>query len=297
MLVLGIESATPVASAALVDENGLLGEVSLNIGLTHSEQLLPMIDDLLRQCGRSVIEITGIGVSAGPGSYTGLRIGVATAKALAQGAGALRANASLENSRVCVIPISTLEVMAWAVRWRRVMVAPALNARKGQIYAALYEWRDCRGEAPTDYQGESFPDHSGEADLEEIFASRQRGKRERAPATADGDFLSLECLIPPRATGAADWAASIGALTRDKTRTDIGHGGCVQHIYFLGDGACMYKELWERELGSQAIVLPPVYGLCRGAFVALAASGKAKGQNHPDEVDFYNVKPVYLRGI
>ena len=62
MLILGIESATPVASVALVDEKGLLGEINLNLGLTHSEQLLPTIDSLLKQCRRTIKEVTAVAV-------------------------------------------------------------------------------------------------------------------------------------------------------------------------------------------------------------------------------------------
>ncbi|KUK07822.1 MAG: Glycoprotease family, partial [Caldanaerobacter subterraneus] len=82
MKVLAIESSSRTAGVALVDDNGIIGEYSINY-LKHSVILMPMIDELLKRCGVSIGDITHIAVSEGPGSFTGLRIGAATAKGLA----------------------------------------------------------------------------------------------------------------------------------------------------------------------------------------------------------------------
>ena len=79
MIVLGIESSTPIASVAVVSEDKVLGEITLNIGLTHAEQLLPLIDELLRQTKLTCAELGGIAIAGGPGSFTGLRIGITIA--------------------------------------------------------------------------------------------------------------------------------------------------------------------------------------------------------------------------
>ena len=268
MLVLGIESATPVASVALVDEIGLLAEMSLNVGLTHSEQLLPMIDNLLSQCRRNIKEVTCIGVSAGPGSYTGLRIGMATAKALAQGIGAAQ-------GQVYLISVPTLEAMAWALRGQKTLASPVLNARRGQIYAGLYAWRDSHDVCVI---------NSDISDINGLFASRQRGKKERMPAGADSGGMTLECLISPVAVEPADWAARVGAFAKGSAS-----------VCLLGEGAALYKEIWARDLGDRAFALPPVAGLCRGAYIALTAMEMMAGRDRPEE--FYDVKPIYLRGI
>jgi tRNA threonylcarbamoyladenosine biosynthesis protein TsaB len=126
MLVLGIESATAVASVALVDENGLAGEISLNRGLTHSQQLLPMVDALLAQGGCSAGQVEGLAVSAGPGSFTGLRIGMSLAKGLAQGWG------------VPIAGVSALEALAWQSSERDGLISPLIDAFRGEVYAALY---------------------------------------------------------------------------------------------------------------------------------------------------------------
>lgn len=126
MLVLGIESSTPVASVALVSQQGLLGETTLNIGLTHSEQLLPLIDDLLRETRLSITDVEGIAVSGGPGSFTGLRIGMATAKGLAQG------------RSINIVSVPTLQALASCQAGTEFLVAPVMNARRSEVYGALY---------------------------------------------------------------------------------------------------------------------------------------------------------------
>lgn len=134
MLVLGIESSTPVASVAVVSAEGLKGEITLNIGLTHSEQLLPIIDELFRQTRISLKDVQGIAVAGGPGSFTGLRIGMATAKGLAQGSG------------IPLISVPTLEALACNYIGAGTLVSPMLNARKQEIYTALYRFSLGRAE-------------------------------------------------------------------------------------------------------------------------------------------------------
>jgi tRNA threonylcarbamoyladenosine biosynthesis protein TsaB len=126
MLVLGIESATAAASVALVDENGLAGEISLNRGLTHSQQLLPMVDALLSQGDCAVCQVEGLAVSSGPGSFTGLRIGMALAKGLAQSLNAPIAG------------IGTLEAIAYQNAAADGLISPMIDAFRGEVYAALY---------------------------------------------------------------------------------------------------------------------------------------------------------------
>ena len=100
MLVLGIDSSGHTASCALIEDNLVLSEYSANIGLTHSQTLLPMVAEIFSRTGRSVSDLDAIAVSAGPGSFTGLRIGASTAKGLALGYG------------IPLIEVSTLEGLA-----------------------------------------------------------------------------------------------------------------------------------------------------------------------------------------
>ncbi|MDR1204845.1 MAG: tRNA (adenosine(37)-N6)-threonylcarbamoyltransferase complex dimerization subunit type 1 TsaB [Peptococcaceae bacterium] len=130
MLVLGIDSATPAASVALADADGLAGEISLNRGLTHSQQLLPMIDALLGQVGYAVGQVEGLAVSSGPGSFTGLRIGMTLAKGLAQ------------SLNVPIAGIGTLEAAACQAAVMDGWVSPMIDAFRGEVYAALYRKMD-----------------------------------------------------------------------------------------------------------------------------------------------------------
>ena len=100
MIILSIDSATPVAAVAVIKDSVLLAEEMLNIGNTHSTQLMPMAAHVLAQSNIKMSEVDAVAVSQGPGSFTGLRIGMATAKGLAQGSGCK------------LIAVPTLDVLA-----------------------------------------------------------------------------------------------------------------------------------------------------------------------------------------
>jgi tRNA threonylcarbamoyladenosine biosynthesis protein TsaB len=126
MLVLGVETSTMQGGAALVGDGGLCSEYTLNVEATHSERLLPAIDRMLRDAGVGLGELSGIAVSIGPGSFTGLRIGLSTVKGLAYSTG------------LPVVGVPTLEALAWVLPFGRGQVCPVLDARKQEVYAALF---------------------------------------------------------------------------------------------------------------------------------------------------------------
>ena len=128
MKILALESSASACSAALWGEEGLIAQNFQNSGLTHSRTLLPMAHDLLKNCGASLEEVDVIAVAAGPGSFTGLRIGVATAKGLSWGA-----------DKDCA-PCSTLESMAWPLAfYEDAVIVCAMDARRKQVYNALFQ--------------------------------------------------------------------------------------------------------------------------------------------------------------
>lgn len=131
MYVLGVESATPVASVAVAGQGGILAERMVLNRRTHSVNLLPMLKAVLEESEIDRRELTGIAVSGGPGSFTGLRIGMSTAKALAWVWG------------LPVVGISTLTALAHPLAGSGGLVCPILNARKNEVYTAIY---DCQGE-------------------------------------------------------------------------------------------------------------------------------------------------------
>ena len=126
MLILAFETSAKAASVALHDGNKLLGESYQNTGLTHSQTLMVMAEDLLQQCGKTARDVTAVAVAEGPGSFTGVRIGVAAAKGFAWGA------------EIPCYGISTLEAMVVSLGAFDGYVCPVMDARRSQVYNALF---------------------------------------------------------------------------------------------------------------------------------------------------------------
>lgn len=127
MLLLAFETSAKAASVALFDESKLLGESYQNTGLTHSQTLMVMAEGLIKQCGHVPGDITHVAVAAGPGSFTGVRIGVAAAKGFAWG------------KELPCYGVSTLEAMALGLGiWEGTIVC-AMDARRAQVYNAIFE--------------------------------------------------------------------------------------------------------------------------------------------------------------
>lgn len=126
MLLLAFETSAKAASVALFDGENLLGEQYQNTGLTHSQTLMVMAEDLLKQCGKSAQDVQAVAVANGPGSFTGVRIGVAAAKGFAWA------------SEIPIYGVSTLEAMARGLGIFEGYVCPVMDARREQVYNALF---------------------------------------------------------------------------------------------------------------------------------------------------------------
>ena len=132
MLILAFETSAKAGSVALMDDTALLGESYSNTGLTHSQTLLAMAEELLKNCGRTASDVTAVAVAAGPGSFTGVRIGVAAAKGFAWG------------GELPCYGVSTLEAMAENLGIWEGTVCCAMDARRSQVYNALFSAREGR---------------------------------------------------------------------------------------------------------------------------------------------------------
>jgi tRNA threonylcarbamoyladenosine biosynthesis protein TsaB len=126
MKILAVDTATRSCSVAIVDQGSLLAEITTVSGQTHSKHLMDMIHAVLQTANLTVSDVDGWAVSAGPGSFTGLRIGMSTIKGLAVASGKP------------VAGVSSLEVLAWQVLPCSDLMCPMLDARKGQVYCARY---------------------------------------------------------------------------------------------------------------------------------------------------------------
>ena len=125
-MLLAFETSAKAASVALFQNCKLLGESYQNTGLTHSQTLLTMTENLLQNCGATVNDLTSIAVAAGPGSFTGIRIGVAAAKGLAWG------------KELPCFGVSTLEAMALGLGVHNGYILSTMDARRAQVYTALF---------------------------------------------------------------------------------------------------------------------------------------------------------------
>jgi len=128
MRVLAVETATLAGGVALLDGARVVGQYLLDVRVTHSERLMVAVDRLLADAGWRPEDLEGLAASVGPGSFTGLRIGLSTVKGLALALA------------IPVVAVPTLDAMAAALPWATLPVCPVLDARKGEVYAALYRW-------------------------------------------------------------------------------------------------------------------------------------------------------------
>lgn len=130
MKILGIDSSGLVASVAVVEEEQMLAEYTVNYKKTHSQTLLPMLDEISKMIELSLDQIEAIAIAAGPGSFTGLRIGSATAKGL---------GLALDKP---LIEIPTVDGMAYQLYGCKRLICPLMDARRNQVYTGLYRFVD-----------------------------------------------------------------------------------------------------------------------------------------------------------
>lgn len=131
MKVLALETATIAGSIAVVDDDaGLIGEVKTDVKVAHSERLMPSIQWLLNASDTDIKDIDAFAVSIGPGSFTGLRIGLSTAKGFAYA------------MNKPIVPVRTLDAFARTIPFCSYMICPMLDARKNEVYSGLYKWED-----------------------------------------------------------------------------------------------------------------------------------------------------------
>ena len=130
MLIFGLESSAVSAGAAIIKDGKLIAETYLNLGLTHSETLMTLIDSCLKNAGLNIGDIDAFAVAQGPGSFTGIRIGISAVKGLVFG------------SEKPVYGISTLEALACGALLEEHLICPVMDARCNQVYTAAFTYRN-----------------------------------------------------------------------------------------------------------------------------------------------------------
>ena len=144
MKILSLDSATESATCAILDDNRILGEITFNYKKQHSLVLMPMIDELFNNTGMNIGDIDGFVASKGPGSFTGLRIGMSTIKGLSQG------------TKKPFVTISTLDSLAYNLAYTPGIICPILDALRDNVYTALYTFDNFKLTRTSDYMNISI---------------------------------------------------------------------------------------------------------------------------------------------
>jgi len=126
MKILGVDTSTAVGSIGIIEDESVIAEYSLNVVASHSAKLMPAIDDALKRSALKIQELDAFAVAIGPGSFTGLRIGVGTVKSFCY---------ALKKPIVGVV---TLDVLAYNLKYADKLICPILDARKQEVYSAIY---------------------------------------------------------------------------------------------------------------------------------------------------------------
>lgn len=253
MNIAAIESSGLVASVAIMQDETLLAEYTVNYKKTHSQTLLPMLEELKRMTELDLDTLHAIAVSAGPGSFTGLRIGSATAKGLGLALG------------IPIIPVPTLDALAYNLYGTDALICPIMDARRGQVYTAVYRFG----------QGEI-----GATCAQDAEAKRQEAAGSKRQETADSK--RLETLLESCAVPIEEIAEKVNVLGAEHHKS----------VIFLGDGVPVFRDRLGELLNVPFSFAPPHRSMQSAA--SLAALGMVRYREGVS-VSAAEHAPVYLR--
>jgi tRNA threonylcarbamoyladenosine biosynthesis protein TsaB len=264
--ILGLDTATWKASVGLRIDGELVSEQSRTADGSHAVSLLSLIQEVLQDGGCSVRELDAVAVSGGPGSFTGLRIGLSVAKGLAYSTGA----------RLIAVP--TLEALARTVAHFDGKVCPVLDARKGEVYAACFQSSSGGLERLTD-------------DLlltpEELLALLEASDLPALSRVSSGAARS-EPTRPPEASGVQAASGPAELVARGPASLNILPTPCV----VLGDAVAAYGAFLQQRLGARVTLLSSDTHGPSGGVVAAMADERLQASG-PD--DLSQLEPFYIR--
>ena len=193
MRVLAVETSTLAGGVALLDGDRLVGEYLLDVRVTHSERLMAAIDRVLADAHWTIGDLEGLAVAIGPGSFTGLRIGIGTVKGLALA------------RPILVAAVPTLDAMAAGLPFASLPVCPVIEARKGEVYASRYRWEGTTMRREWEYIAVAPADLAGRLGEPTILLGdaataivsphvRLAPPARRLPSPASVGQLGIECL-------------------------------------------------------------------------------------------------------
>lgn len=235
MIVLGIETATAACGVALVGADGLLGTIQIAARLVHSERLVPMIDALFAESGVRRTDLQGVAVSQGPGSFTGLRIGVTTAKAIALALG------------LPVVGVPTLAALAANAGPAAGLVWPAIVAKRDEVYGAVY----AGGEEPRPL-GEPWACPPDELLARAAAVSAANGAKDAAVWLVGDAYLRFAAAVGPGTLSDGVGVAGVaGAAGADEAAAAV-HAG--RRLIRLGPDAALPQAATVARLGRAALL-------------------------------------------
>ena len=265
MNILAVDTAGKTVGVALLQDDRLLYECYLDAGMTHSETLMPLIDNCLKLCGMGCKDIDLYGVNAGPGSFTGLRIGLAAVKGLA-----------FPRETLCA-PVSTLEALA-AAHTGCGTVLCALDARRAQVYSAAFDLET--------HERLMDDDARAVADLAEFVENCKKplffvGDGAALCYNKYGNVPGVLCALDARR--AQVYSAAFDLETHERLMDDDARAvadlaefveNCKKPLFFVGDGAALCYNKYGNVPG--VLCVPPALRNGRAAAVAYVAKQMAQ---------------------
>ncbi len=216
MKLLAIDTTGQTASVAVLEDDTLLAEYTINYHMTHSQTIMPMIEQICNMIKLNKNEIDYIACSCGPGSFTGLRIGAATAKGLALGLD------------ISVVAVPTLDALAYNIFDTSAVICPIMDARRQQVYTAFYQWNE--GEFCRIIEYDALPIQS--------VIEKAKGYQKKVVFLGDGVAVHKELLLQQKnfvlspIHSNLQRAASVGALAMKQiAKGDVIKGSELELIY------------------------------------------------------------------
>ncbi len=233
MKILAIDTSTMLGGIAIMDESLLIAESRLNVRSTHSERLMTEIEHCLKQSGIKISDIDVFAVATGPGSFTGLRIGLSTVKGFSYATGKP------------IVSVPTLEALAWNFPYSKYPVCTMLDARKKEVYAALFKWDNENNPPSPPFNKGGMGGFSG------------------------GKFIKL---INETSAKPEEFACDALRVTHD------------DKFIFAGEGAALYRDKIIEVMGEKAIFASPEKTVPSPANVAVLGLKKAKAGEFSEPV-------------
>ena len=267
MKILGIDTSTPIGSVALIDGESLVAEHTLNIVKAHSSQLMPAIDTVLKWGDITADELDGCAVGIGPGSFTGIRIGIATIKSLCY---------ALDKP---IIGVSTLEAIAYNLRWTEGLICPILDARRNESYGAIFRGGDEWQRLTDDW---CLPIEAVLAEIETRRALLPGGvETGRSLLPEEGGENGMSLLPERNETGRA----------RRPEESENERARLLQ-CTFVGDGLETYADAVQAAFGEEIRFADAIFNAPRGATVAHLGAQRLK---NGDGDNYWTLVPNYVR--